>query len=142
MVFMPRQFKLEARRDIRRDMAEIVAGIDASGLSGLHVSLGYISRCVFWTISRRFISQMHEALKPMVEAWAGGVELETTDLYGIRIYQATDGYSPRYSPRLTTDLYGLHYSCLVRRMARRCYRTLIECQHTRSLSLLTSTREA
>ena len=28
----------------------------------------------------------HDALKPLVEAWIGGVELEETDLYGIRRY--------------------------------------------------------
>ena len=29
----------------------------------------------------------HDALMPLVEAWAGGVRLEPTDIYGMRVYQ-------------------------------------------------------
>ena len=29
----------------------------------------------------------HDALMPLVEAWAGGVRLEKTDIYGMRVYQ-------------------------------------------------------
>ena len=31
-------------------------------------------------------ARWHEALRPLVEEWAGGVPLEKTDLYGMRVY--------------------------------------------------------
>ena len=54
----------------------------------VHVNF-YESPIYMIPLPLRLKSKWHASLMPLVSAWAGGVELEITDLYGMRIY--TDG---------------------------------------------------